>query len=72
MLVASLGKPNHQLNVASYVRLLHIKREFSQQGDSDPDMQQRVKAMESVVLALLCQQPRQALAGPWRPSGKVC
>ena len=50
----------------------HTERECAQQGDSDPDMQQRVKAMESVVLALSRQQPRRAPAGPWRPSGEVC
>ena len=31
----------------------HTERECAQQGDLDPDMQQRVKAMESVVLACL-------------------
>ena len=52
----------------------HTERECAQRGDTDPDMRDRLKAIESAVLAMAGKQepPKVVPPPPPRPSGEPC
>jgi len=53
----------------------HSESECAQQGDPDPEMKDRIKAIETAVLALTAKPatvPKPTNPPPVRPSGEPC
>ena len=50
----------------------HSSKECALRGDPDPEMQARVKAIETAVLALAAKQVKPISTGQVLPSGQVC
>ena len=50
----------------------HSSKECTLRGDPDPDMQARVKAIETAVLVLAANQVKPISTGKVLPSGQVC